>query len=397
MDNSQIWVLMGKKLAGEATSEEIAILNKLLKNNPEAQYLIETFSAMWKNPGEAKADLAAEDEELYARHVKKLAQAGYEMSLQPTNSLPGQQETIVYPWEQTSQHHRLIRNFIFSVVVLMVLLGGTYFLLFKQTKANYPVQQPFVNRMNVITTKFGSRSQITLPDSTQVWLNAGSKFTYENDFADKPIREVYLSGEAFFDVAYRSNQPFVIHTQKIDITVMGTSFDVRSYPGDKTTETTLLKGAIEVSFHENPSRKIILKPDEKITIYNNQYALNNLNPPKLKNIGINDQTSQDMFIVSRIRPVTPDSIFSETSWMKNELIFQGEAFGDLAKQMERKYNVQIHFMDNKLEQYTYQGIFTTEPIGQALHELQMLSQLQSFRYRINGQEVYIYSTKVARK
>ncbi len=80
-------------------------------------------------------------------------------------------------------------------------------------------------------------------------------------------------GEAFFDVAHNAERPFVIHTARIDIKVLGTRFNVKSYPTDKTTEATLLRGSIEVSIKDRPNETIILKPDEKLVVANDDSTL----------------------------------------------------------------------------------------------------------------------------
>ena len=89
--------------------------------------------------------------------------------------------------------------------------------------------------------------------------------TYDSLYGNN-LREVTLSGEAYFDVVKNPKKPFIIHTGKINIKVLGTIFNVKSYPGEKTIETSLIKGSIEVSFPSTPSKKIILKPNQKLVI-----------------------------------------------------------------------------------------------------------------------------------
>ena len=104
-----------------------------------------------------------------------------------------------------------------------------------------------------------------LPDGSTVWLNAGSRLTYDSLYGTT-LREVTLSGEAYFDVVKNPKKPFIIHTGKINIRVLGTVFNVKSYPEEQTIETSLIKGSIEVSFPSQPSKKIILKPNQKLII-----------------------------------------------------------------------------------------------------------------------------------
>src|SRR5690606_22571909 len=95
-------------------------------------------------------------------------------------------------------------------------------------------------------SKPGERKSIQLPDGTKVMLNAGSTIHIAADF-NATSRQLTLVGEAFFDVVHNAEKPFIIHTGAMDIKVLGTVFNVRAYPGDKTSETSLLKGSVEVT------------------------------------------------------------------------------------------------------------------------------------------------------
>ena len=112
-----------------------------------------------------------------------------------------------------------------------------------------------------------TRSRMILADGSVVMLNADSRLKYPTSF-DGPVREVYLTGEAFFTIQKDPEHPFIIHTDKMNIRVLGTSFNVKSYPDDASMETTLLQGSIEVTFPDRPADKIILKPTDKLVIAN---------------------------------------------------------------------------------------------------------------------------------
>src|SRR5690606_4757825 len=101
----------------------------------------------------------------------------------------------------------------------------------------------------------------------QVWLNADSRLSYPNDFQHGAEREVFLSGEAYFDVVHNAERPFIIHTQYLDIKDIGTAFNVKAYPDEDESEATLVTGAIKVSLHQNPDKSFILKPREKFVYY----------------------------------------------------------------------------------------------------------------------------------
>src|SRR6185295_4150484 len=86
---------------------------------------------------------------------------------------------------------------------------------------------------------------------------------------NKDLREVTLNGEAYFDVTKNAEKPFIIHTKKMDVKVIGTVFNVRSYNDEKTAEASLIRGSIEVTFKDRKDQKIILIPNQKISVANN--------------------------------------------------------------------------------------------------------------------------------
>lgn len=237
------------------------------------------------------------------------------------------------------------------------------------------------------TTKAGERRFLVLPDGTKVWLNSESKLTLGNSYSGKGPRVVSLVGEAFFEVRHSQLRPFVIHTSKIDIRDLGTSFNVRDYPGDKTEEAALIRGSIEVSFHTDSSRRIILKPDEKITVTHEEFRLTQLSGVLIKDT---QEHLMDAFSVAPLRtdPLL-DSGVVETAWLEGKLVFRDETFVQLARQMQRKYGVKFHFSDARFEKYRFTGVFSTESVRQALEALQLTSPADPFRFSLEGHDVYI--------
>ncbi len=99
--------------------------------------------------------------------------------------------------------------------------------------------------MNTLVIPYGNRSVITLADGSRVWLNAGSRLIYPSKFVDK-TREVFLTGEAFFDIAENDKQPFVVKTVDVRVQVLGTSFNVSAYPEDYSVQTVVSEGIVEI-------------------------------------------------------------------------------------------------------------------------------------------------------
>jgi ferric-dicitrate binding protein FerR (iron transport regulator) len=224
---------------------------------------------------------------------------------------------------------------------------------------------------NEISTKKGSTSQVTLPDGTKVWLNSDSKISYPKDF-DGKLREVSLVGEAYFDVIHNDKKPFIIHAGTMNITDLGTAFDVKYYPTDETVETSLIRGKIEVTFTDKAD-KYILHPNDKLVIRNNQAQITNggTTAPKI-----------EIDNVSR----TPDSVVYEIAWMQSKLAFNNETLENIANSLERRFDVTIQFKDEEVKSYTYTSIYEDESLDKIL---EYLSLSKYFSYTRNGKIITI--------
>jgi ferric-dicitrate binding protein FerR (iron transport regulator) len=233
----------------------------------------------------------------------------------------------------------------------------------------------------------GEKRNIVLHDGTHILLNALSRLSVDPDF-EKNTREVTLSGEAFFTVAGNADKPFIIHTDNMDITVLGTALNVKDYPGDKKAEAALISGSVAVKLHNDTTKKIILKPDEKIISYKHTAQL----PPVIpgETLQINAGNIAKGFSISSLKkdPLL-DSGTVATAWIENKLVFRDEPFEELAAQMARKYGVQFHFSSNALRQYRFTGIFSKETITEALQALKLTSPSDPFDFSVKGKDIYI--------
>src|SRR6185295_18900551 len=154
-------------------------------------------------------------------------------------------------------------------------------------------------------------------------------------------REVSLTGEAFFDVTKDSSHPFIIHTSVMDIKVLGTAFNVRSYPGDASTETSLIRGKVEITVKNRSNAKIYLNPNEKLTVLNN-VTVNKITASQ----GPVKNASEKTLSVDQLNYSPVDSTPIETAWVDSKLRFQkNETFKEVALKMERWYAVTIIFDD----------------------------------------------------
>ena len=245
---------MGKKLAGDASDDELFELEKLMRVHPELLYAAQHIEDLWKMRDKNKTE---ESEEAFIAHFRKIRNI-WPVSIEDNH---------------TDQVNRSAGNkfsFKTKYVPLIVLSIAAIFstILWLNKKE---AQTKSITNFSEVSTKPGSRSKLVLPDGSMVWLNAGSKITYGSNFGTLN-RNIQLTGEAFFDVK-KSNIPFIIHTSAVQIKVLGTAFDVKAYPTEHTIETSLIRGKVEVSitnnltslFHDVRNRikeRITLSPEE---------------------------------------------------------------------------------------------------------------------------------------
>jgi len=229
--------------------------------------------------------------------------------------------------------------------------------------------QDFFKNETAVFTAFapkGSISKILLPDSTLLYLNAGSEVKYFEEAASLPVfpkkkkRHVVLNGEAWFDVAKNKKQPFWVHTSFYDIEVTGTQFNVNAYSSDNMAATTLEKGSVKISSSD-------ITDLQNITVLHPGQQLN-YSPGK----GLS------------VIPVNPKRY---NSWKDNKLIFINMNLRELFVLLERKYGVEIEVSDDMVLNYHYDSTITNETI---LEVLDLIAETLPIQYKIEGQRIIIH-------
>jgi ferric-dicitrate binding protein FerR (iron transport regulator) len=390
MQEDQFWLLVSLKLSGEATEEERTALEALLQEHPEMGLRLETLYNLWK--GQAPASFSRRGDAL-GRHLQRLSNhlsepaLKYESSIErrtltaetagPDAPLPASEEPTrgypVYRWLWPARG--MTRKAWTTVCVAASLIA---FLLFIYPVAPKKREQPVAQ--NTVSTKPGSKSKVQLPDGTQVWLNADSRITYDESFRG-PDREVLLCGEAYFDVAKDKNHPFIIHASSIDVKVLGTSLNVRSYRNEKNTEAVLIHGSIEITLRNNPDKKIVLQPNEKLVVQNGT-------TPVITGATRADPKGErgPVMVLEKAHFQQQDSIATEVLWVKNKLAFDQETLEDVALKIERWYDVKVKIREESLKHTAYSGVFEDESLNQVMEALRLTG---NFRYSINKKEVII--------
>jgi len=337
--------LMAKRMGKTASPDELKELDELLSANPSYSYLVEVVASLKGN----------------AEHVEKsmpeaeLASSGWAHLAERMNAAPAVVRRLRWKWV--------------AAAAVVVLTGAGVYQWSKRPSQGLQYRTEQV--------AYGKRTMLLLADGTKVWLNAGSRLVYPKLFSGK-TREVQLEGEAFFDVADRAHQPFFVHTGKITVRVLGTRFDVKAYREDEKVSATLISGKIQVIMNDDPEKKILLSPHEKLTVVNGGAKGGTIVENELR------------YQVQLLPQADRTEAVAETAWMDNKMVFNNETFEDVALQLERRYAVHVEFGDEELKHEHVSGVFEKETLQQALDILKMTTK---FNYQIDSNRVRLVANQ----
>ena len=353
MQENEILSLIGKYLAGTATSlEKKRILNWYRSYN--------------KGEIEIPFNDKKEKDEIRYRLFQKLQAHIIE-------TRTGEIEPLI---KRTYGKSRMIRWAAAAAVIMLIFVGYWLFKPFGNSKnANIEISEN-----NTVITKPGSKTHVILPDGSKVWVNAGSKIVYDKYF-NKSNREIFLIGEAFFDVVKDKTRPFIVHTNDIDLKVLGTAFNVRAYENEKETVTALVHGSIEVTVKNNPGKKILLKPTERLVVKNHMNGAIQTKKEEEKVIA-----DEPAIAIGKMHYYGKDSSDFETSWVKNRLAFRKERLDEIALRIELWFNVSVIITDASLKDSKYNGVFEDETLEEVMEALKLTG---NFKYTIKEGKVII--------
>ncbi|WP_288205953.1 FecR domain-containing protein [uncultured Parabacteroides sp.] len=216
---------------------------------------------------------------------------------------------------------------------MAITLGGSY--IYFQSSIEKELMA-----MQTISVPAGQRINITLPDGTNVLLNARTSLKYPLKFSKKN-RQVVLDGEAYFDVARDEKKPFIVQTDKYNVEVLGTKFDVDAYSETGEFETTLMSGSVRVASADDPDQTLVLKPNNKVYLDNG----------KLRVTSVDD--------------------YNPYRWKEGLICFKDATFTSIMKEFEKYYGLNIYVKNKEVGKFFYTGKFRqTDGIDYALRVLQ---------------------------
>ncbi len=207
---------------------------------------------------------------------------------------------------------------------------------------------------NTVITPLGGEYSIVLADGTRVWLNAGTEFRYPVSFTENR-REVYLSGEAYFEVRQDKNKPFVVWTGEVQIEVLGTAFNVNSYNSDRV-EAVLVEGSVNVS---NVTDKINLRPGQRGTVLKSEREI-------------------------RVDEV---DVYVYTAWKDGNFVFENQTLENIMEQLSRWYDVDVFYTREAVRQECLSGEMTRYREIRSL--LYYFEQISEVRFEIKGRTIVV--------
>ena len=213
------------------------------------------------------------------------------------------------------------------------------------------VRMPEAAEMQTIFVPAGQRAELTLADGTRVWLNSRSTLRFPNRF-ERDARTVELDGEGFFDVARDEQAPFTVETERYDIQVLGTEFNVKAYKASDFFETSLLEGCVELR-DANDKPLVRMKPNERVVAEHGTLQ----------------------------KELIPDMNYFR--WREGLFCFDNETIGDLIQKLQLYYDVHIVVKKPSLMKYRYSGKFRIKDGVE--HVLKVLQLKHAFRYQIDDE------------
>lgn len=335
INNKEYWDTLIIDLLSENISEENR--QKVEQWKEASTQNLQYFNQMkelWNSATVADPNLSFDYKKAYSLFIKRATEI---------------KKTAVAKKERSISWHKI--SIVAAVIIPFILLS--YYSYFQQIPAGNT--KLIVTEIN---SPKGSKTQLKLADGTIVWLNSGSQIIY-NDRFGKENRHLELIGEAYLNVAHNEQIPLILKARGVNIKVLGTKFNINAYPDTDDIKVSLFEGSVSMNIN-NTINSTILKPMQT---------------------GIYQTINQKISVKQGISNNT-------LRWMKNELIFSGETFAEIAHILERHFDVKISVKNKGLKERCFGGDFKN---GESIDKILKIMAINgNFKYKINNKKIEIY-------
>lgn len=343
MDEHHYLLIIGY-LEGKITEEETQYLLQKVQTDKEFSDAFEDIAEIW-SAKKAVPNNSSKANEALARLNRKIDDLEASVPVSKNRSA------------KTSHPNTIILKLrpILAVAASVLVLAGAFWL-YKAKLSNKPTDNLAMAEKH---TAPGEKKKINLPDGTAVTLNVSSSLRIANSFGDDK-REVYLDGEAFFDVKRDPQKPFIVHTGKIATQVLGTHFNVSAYQNDSNITVSLVQGKVQVDMNNDLSKRIILDPGKQMTYSKTDHQAH-----------VSDFMTEDI-----------------TGWKENKLVFNYDSWSDAAKKLSRWYGIPVQLKDSTLLRCKLKGTFDNIPLTKVMEQIKIVAdvswQMQGNKMIISG-------------
>ena len=306
------WQRLARYLAGRSTAEERREVAAWIGERPAHRRFMDAMQRVWDAAEQepARAGGEAPVQEDWERLLRKMQEGEPGLGKRPRTSAPDR------PAAPVAKRARLLSGQPIRVALVLTLLAGTAFLIGRVTdRAEAPAVAE--DALREISTEPGQRARVELGDGTRVRLSVDSKITLPRRFA-ADRREVFLEGEAYFDVASDAERPFVIHAKDATVRVLGTAFNVRAYRAERAVEVAVAEGTVALRAEEG----------EGVTLAARQVG-------RLRG-GEAPDVRRDVDLERYL------------AWMEGRLVFEDAPLRDVAQELERWYALDVRVADEAL-------------------------------------------------
>ena len=323
LTNDEIYSLIAKSFSGELTEEELTQLNAWKKSDKSNLSEYNDYLDIWN-------------------HSNRLA-------MPSEIDLPGSLNNVRK--KAGIERGQLRWLPVFSQIAAIFIFAFLFSVLYNQFLAPKSQEKTEVLSYQQVKASFGMQSRVELADGSVVYLNSGSTLRFPTSFNGMKTRKVELSGEGHFSIAKNSEQPFIVDIHKIQIKVLGTTFNVEAYPTNSAFTIALLEGSIKLQ--QNSGNGVI----ELMQMTPNQVATY--------------QQSGDQLSCK-----TENDLTKYTAWTEGKIVFYNDPINIVTQKLGNWYNVDIVAADTKLNKYRFTGTFIDEPIEQVLNILNLTSKME---------------------
>lgn len=314
--------IITKFLTGEASPGEQATLKQWISASEENKKEFETYSALWNK----------------SKRLVLSRSIDVEALLKNTKNRIGEFQT----------KKRWLTYLQQAAAVLILAFSFSFLYNFFANKTTETTAEQTI--LQEVQAAYGTRTKLQLADGTNVWLNSGSTLRFPTSFKNTNERRVVLNGEGYFDVTQNESKPFVVNTEKLNIKVYGTRFNVSAYKGYNDMTVVLEEGkvALEKEYASGTKELMVMKPNDIIEYHSAENKLYHSSASNLKRY---------------------------TSWKDGYIVFYGDHIYKVVETLERWYNVDFEIKDEALKNYSFTATFEGETLEQVLKLLSLSSPI----------------------